>query len=452
MIAAATVQKLGGDVQWFANGSALTGAQSRAVQAKIVITADATASLRSTSNAAASALRNLQTVTRQTAPALKSTNSSFAAYAKANTRANQLRDQKARYDAQMNVQISKASKSRAKALRTTKARTDARYAQQITAAKQRASALKKVYDARAKASKAASDKLKAAQDKLTEANKSAADAQKELADSAAQAGKSLSDSFRGGGSVTDWVSSMSEGVAILSSFNSSLVKLRALGLSQANVDTLTGMGAAQGSEMASEILKGGKASVDALNRASNSLDAIAKKLGLSTLTKYANGGLVASQATISARAMFAEAGPESFIPLSVSKRSRAVPIWWETGRRLGITTHANGSITPRGSSGVGMVSVAAPVVQIDRLVLDVPGVGTAIDARVKAIQTMSQGGSHEDLTAICGRSAPGAGVSRGHALRSVDSAAVAAHRSWRRGRRARCCQPATPGLGQRDSH
>lgn len=384
MIAAATVQKLGGDVQWFANGSSLTGAQSRAVQAKIVITADATASLRSTSNAAASALRNLQTVTRQTAPALKSTNS---AYAKANARANQLRDQKARYDAQMNVQISKASKSRAKALRTAKARTDARYAQQITAAKQRATALKKVYDARAKASKSASDKLKAAQDKLTEANKSAADAQKELADSAAQAGKSLSDSFRGGGSVTDWVSSMSEGVAILSSFNSSLVKLRALGLSQANVDTLTGMGAAQGAEMAAEILKGGKASVDALNKASNSLDAIAKKLGLSTLTKYANGGLVASQATISARAMFAEAGPESFIPLSAAKRSRAIPIWWETGRRLGITTHANGSITPRGSSSVGTVSVAAPVVQIDRLVLDVPGVGTAIDARVKAIQT-----------------------------------------------------------------
>ena len=388
MIAAATVQKLGGDVRWFANGSSLTGAQSRAVQAKIVITADATASLRSTSNAAASALRNLRTVTRQTAPALKSTNAAYARWAKANARANRLRDQKARYDAAMNVQISKASKARAKALRTAKSRTDARDAQQITAAKQRAAALKKVYDARAKKSKSASDRLKAAQDKLTEANKAAADAQKELADSAAQAGKSLSDSFRGGGSVTDWVSSMSEGVAILTSFNSSLVKLRALGLSQANIDTLTGMGAAQGSEMAAEILKGGKASVDALNRASNSLDAIAKKLGLSTVARYANGGLVASQATISARALFAEAGPEAFIPLSASKRSRAIPIWWETGRRLGITTHAAGSISPHGATtGGGTAVVAAPVVQIDRLVLDVPGIGTAIDARVKAIQT-----------------------------------------------------------------
>lgn len=387
MIAAATVQKLGGDVSWFANGSSLTGAQARGVQARIVITADATASLRSTSNAAASALRNLQTVTRQTAPSLKSTNAAYANYAKANARANQLRDQKARYDAAMNVQISKASKARAKALRTTKARTDARYAQQITAARQRADALKKIYSTRAKASKAASDKLKAAQQKVTDANKAAADAQKELADSAAQAGKSLSDSFRGGGSVTDWVSSMSEGVAILSSFNSRLQQLRKLGLSQANVDTLTGMGAAQGAEMAAEILKGGKNSVAALNKASNSLDAIAKKLGLSTVARYANGGLVASQATISARAMFAEAGPESFIPLATAKRSRAIPIWWETGRRLGITTHANGSISPRGSSPVGTVSVAAPVVQIDRLVLDVPGVGTAIDARVKAIQT-----------------------------------------------------------------
>lgn len=383
MIAAETVSRLGGDVSWHASGS-LSAKDVRAVQSRVVITADPTASLRSASNAAASALKNLNAVSRQTAPALKSTNAAFSRYARANTRANQLRDQKARYDAAMNVQISRASKSRAKELRTAKARTDAGYAQQITAAKQRAAALKKIYGARAKASKAASDKLKAAQQKVTDANKAAAEAQKELADSAAQAGKSLSESFRAGGSVSDWVSSMKEGASNLTAFNTRLLQLRKLGLSQANIDTLVGMGSGQGSEMAAEILKGGKNSVSALNKASSALDSIAKNLGLTTITAHASGAV--HDATISSVPLFAEAGPEAFIPFNGSTRSRE--IWLESGRRLGILPMADGGAYVRRSSATTpLATIPPPVVQIDRLVLDMPGIGTAIDARVKAVQT-----------------------------------------------------------------
>jgi phage-related minor tail protein len=64
-------------------------------------------------------------------------------------------------------------------------------------------------------------------------------------------------------------------------------------------------------------------------------------------TPRADGG-ISRGAQISNRAIiWAEAGPEAYIPLSPSKRDKSVPIWMEVGQRLGLfAAMASGGIVP----------------------------------------------------------------------------------------------------------
>ena len=41
-----------------------------------------------------------------------------------------------------------------------------------------------------------------------------------------------------------------------------------------------------------------------------------------------------------------ETGGEAYIPLAASKRAKSLSIWAETGRRLGVTSYANGGLRP----------------------------------------------------------------------------------------------------------
>ncbi|MFC8531390.1 phage tail tape measure protein [Nocardia sp. NPDC057227] len=72
--------------------------------------------------------------------------------------------------------------------------------------------------------------------------------------------------------------------------------------------------------------------------------------GTVTVTPNALGGIVrAGDAAIQNRTInqWAEEGPEAYIPLSPGRRGRAVPIWLEAGRMLGmIDAHAAGGIVP----------------------------------------------------------------------------------------------------------
>ena len=52
--------------------------------------------------------------------------------------------------------------------------------------------------------------------------------------------------------------------------------------------------------------------------------------------------------------LVAEAGPEAIIPLSVGMRSRALALYEETGRRLGVRPYAEGGFA-------GSVSISAPI-------------------------------------------------------------------------------------------
>ncbi|UGT65332.1 phage tail tape measure protein [Nocardia gipuzkoensis] len=69
---------------------------------------------------------------------------------------------------------------------------------------------------------------------------------------------------------------------------------------------------------------------------------------MAAVPHYADGGIREASISNGSRAiLWAEAGPEAYIPLSPSKRDKSVPIWMEVGRRLGlITAMAAGGIVP----------------------------------------------------------------------------------------------------------
>lgn len=64
---------------------------------------------------------------------------------------------------------------------------------------------------------------------------------------------------------------------------------------------------------------------------------------------FANGGVenhTAQIAPAGAMRLWAEpeTGGEAYIPLADTKRGRSIPLWWETGRRLGVVKHADGAV------------------------------------------------------------------------------------------------------------
>lgn len=93
------------------------------------------------------------------------------------------------------------------------------------------------------------------------------------------------------------------------------------------------------------------------------------------LIKHADGGIFDTPHM----ALFAEAGAESIIPLSASRRSRALELWEQTGNMLGVKMYADGGITsstrvsaPSTSSGglTGVISGFANI-NIDNLTVTI---------------------------------------------------------------------------------
>lgn len=226
------------------------------------------------------------------------------------------------------------------------------------------------------------DALNAAKDKEKEATDKARQAQEALARAAEQAGASMAKDYRVGGSWQDWAASMRQGVEELDLFRWRLARLRNLGLSQDNIDTITAMGPS-GLQLAGDVLAGGKKAVNSLNSASNSLKRVSDRLGLVSATHFANGGFSSG----SGLRIWGEpeTGGEAYIPLSPSKRAQSLQLWQETGRRLGALPAQGSSrpITPPGTAqpGYGAGSLDLSGVHIT---LSVPGLANAVDAKIIA--------------------------------------------------------------------
>lgn len=217
-----------------------------------------------------------------------------------------------------------------------------------------------------------------AKDNLKTATDNAQQAIDAFAQSASQAASTMSSAFRSGGSAADLMANMREGTNQLALFESQLSKLRTMGLSQSAIDSLTAMGVNQGSALAGEIVSGGKGMVDSLNLAAYRLDQIADKLGRQSLAKFGIGGTV-NRATL---AVVGESGAESIIPHDGSARARE--LWLNAGREIGML--GDGS-TYHSSSPQTVVVQAPDVVMPSTVVLNVPGLGTAIRAEIVSAQT-----------------------------------------------------------------
>lgn len=75
-----------------------------------------------------------------------------------------------------------------------------------------------------------------------------------------------------------------------------------------------------------------------------------------TITPMANGGILGNarnaQIRDSSAVLWAEAGPEAYIPLSSDKRARSLDIWAETGKRLGLDAMSAFSLFASGLPGL----------------------------------------------------------------------------------------------------
>lgn len=226
------------------------------------------------------------------------------------------------------------------------------------------------------------DALNAAKDKEKEATDKARQAQESLARAAEQAGASMAKDYRVGGSWQDWAASMRQGVEELDLFRWRLARLRNLGLSQDNIDTITAMGPS-GLQLAGDVLAGGKKAVNSLNSASNSLKHVSDRLGLVSATRFADGGFSSG----SGLRIWGEpeTGGEAYIPLSPSKRAQSLQLWQETGRRLGALPAQGSSrpITPPGTAQPGYGAGGLDLSGV-HITLSVPGLANAVDAKIIA--------------------------------------------------------------------
>lgn len=258
-----------------------------------------------------------------------------------------------------------------------------RDAANATRARQRAS--RAWWNARrrhSKSEKKLGEALTKAKEKERDATEKARQATDALARSAAQAGDTMAKDYRAGGSWQDWAASMRDGVKELGLFRWRLAKLRGMGLSQENVDTIAGMGPA-GVQLAGDVLAGGKTAVNSLNAASNQLKKVSDQLGLVTMTKYADGGFSSGQGI---RVWSEpETGGEAYIPLASGKRSRSTQLWWETGRRLGAipATGQPRPITPPAGTRSGYTPGPVDLSGL-HITLSVPGLANAVDAKIVA--------------------------------------------------------------------
>ena len=99
---------------------------------------------------------------------------------------------------------------------------------------------------------------------------------------------------------------------------------------------------------------------------------------------YADGGINRSAQISTRPVLWAEAGPEAYIPLSPAKRDKSVPLWIEVGRRLGLlAAMANGGLVPGKAFAQSMDSASYQMGGFSTSAIDCSGMvsATVNDAR-----------------------------------------------------------------------
>lgn len=234
-----------------------------------------------------------------------------------------------------------------------------------------------------KRTEAAKDKAKAAYDKavdqqrtatekLTTATNDLRSAQQTLADSARQESDRLSAPYRSGSSdIMDWLESMKQGAAELKLFQTDLAALRKLGVSETIVQQIADQGAVAGSELAKQILAGGRALAGALNTANGNLQKSADALGYDVIQatgRYALGGPVFGPGTGTSDSITARlSNGEYVVNAAATAANRPLLDHINYGRsvvaapRFAQTHYAHGGFVRTGGGGVSAQAIAAAV-------------------------------------------------------------------------------------------
>mgnify|MGYP000987965642 CR=1 FL=1 len=105
--------------------------------------------------------------------------------------------------------------------------------------------------------------------------------------------------------------------------------------------------------------------------------------------RFASGGLedhTAQFAPAGAMRLWAEpeTGGEAYLPLARSKRDKSIPLWWETGRRLGVVQHADGAVVGRAPAVSTGDDLAAAITKLADRVLTREDLQVLLDALRRA--------------------------------------------------------------------
>lgn len=204
---------------------------------------------------------------------LISAGATSASVAEARAAKTRLASQHRIEDADMAARIAAANGSKAKAgLRTEKAQQDARQAREMAAATERVAAAQR-------GNAAATDKAKKSMEDYKAKQQAVSDALKKVADDARAMSDKLSGRYDLGWDAADTGAIMREGAADLTRLAGQVSSLRGLGLRESVLQQIIDKGPGQGTELAADILAGGKGRVDSLNASAKALQTAADRLG-----------------------------------------------------------------------------------------------------------------------------------------------------------------------------
>lgn len=185
-----------------------------------------------------------------------------------------------------------AAAAEVKRLQAAKKANDLQQAQQMASATAKVTAAERAKTLAVAASSRASEQAKATSEAYKQAQQELAQAQQRVREQA----KAVSDAMAGryglGWDGADSATIAREGAAEVNRLIDQIVQLRKMGLSESVVQRIADKGPGQGTEVAADIIAGGKASVDAQNAAARALQLAAERLGRTVAIGRATGGPV----------------------------------------------------------------------------------------------------------------------------------------------------------------
>lgn len=275
--------------------------------------------------AATAAFTKAQKVAATPAAKAKAANTVYvkAVEAKSALNARQKREDLAYRQAILNAQKA-GNKALAAGLQRGMKQNDITQAKAMAAATARVTAAQKKKTAADQAAAKVLEAARNATEKHKTAMQSLAEQQKAIADQANGASGAAQSQYRGGATLSEYMSQMRKGALDLAEVNDAVWRLRKAGLSKQVLDDLQSRSAAEAAPILKELVKGGSSAVAAANKASLMLDKYGDAVGWSLTTGTTLGRSVNTAETAKLRAaVLADTQARQQVSLSAETRRLA---------------------------------------------------------------------------------------------------------------------------------